>query len=84
MGGLGKTTIAQLAYNEERVKRYFNLRMWVRVSNDFEVRRLIGFIIESATSGSKCDTSNMDVLQQRLQEVLRGKLFLLVLDDVME
>nr|DAD29661.1 TPA_asm: hypothetical protein HUJ06_031129 [Nelumbo nucifera] len=82
MGGLGKTTIAQLVYNDDRVKGYFNLRMWICVSDDFDVKKLVRSIIESATAGAKCDISDMDPLQHRLQEVLRGKLFLLVLDDV--
>ncbi|KAL6335491.1 hypothetical protein AAG906_029734 [Vitis piasezkii] len=29
MGGIGKTTLAQLAYNHEKVKSYFHERMWV-------------------------------------------------------
>nr|DAD30269.1 TPA_asm: hypothetical protein HUJ06_031737 [Nelumbo nucifera] len=82
MGGQGKTTIAQLVYNDDRVKGYFNLRMWICVSDDFDVKKLVRSIIESATAGAKCDISDMDPLQHRLQEVLWGKLFLLVLDDV--
>ncbi|XP_058079948.1 putative disease resistance protein RGA4 [Magnolia sinica] len=81
MGGLGKTTLAQFAYNDERVAKHFELRMWVCVSNDFEVRRLIKTILESATDG-KHDLLELDLLQRRLQEKLRGKKFLLVLDDV--
>ena len=45
MGGLGKTTLAQMAYNEERVKQQFGLRIWACVSTDFDVRRITKAII---------------------------------------
>ncbi|XP_011038302.1 PREDICTED: putative disease resistance protein RGA1 isoform X2 [Populus euphratica] len=81
MGGLGKTTLAQMAYNEERVKQQFGLRIWVCVSTDFDVRRIIKAIIDSI-DGASCDLQKLDDLQQRLQQKLTGKKFLLVLDDV--
>jgi len=81
MGGLGKTTLAQMAYNEERVKQQFGLRIWVCVSTDFDVRRITKAIIESI-DGASCDLQKLDDLQQRLQQKLTGKKFLLVLDDV--
>ncbi|KAI5559481.1 hypothetical protein BDE02_17G113300 [Populus trichocarpa] len=81
MGGLGKTTLSQMVYNEERVKLQFRLRIWVCVSTDFDVRRLTRAIIESI-DGAPCGLQELDPLQQRLQEKLNGKKFLLVLDDV--
>ncbi|XP_034919416.1 putative disease resistance protein RGA4 [Populus alba] len=81
MGGLGKTTLAQMAYNEERVVQQFGLKIWVCVSTDFDVRRLTRAIIESI-DGAPCGLQELDPLQQRLQEKLNGKKFLLVLDDV--
>lgn len=81
MGGLGKTTLAQLVYNDGRVKRHFELRIWVCVSDDFDVERLIRAILESI-QGHGCDISNLDPLLLRLQEKLGGRRFLLVLDDV--
>ncbi|XP_058107093.1 putative disease resistance protein RGA3 [Magnolia sinica] len=81
MGGLGKTTLAQLAYNDDKVKMHFELRMWVCVSDDFDVKRITKSIIESAT-GSSCAHLDLDPLQNRLHKMLLAKRFLLVLDDI--
>ncbi|KAM6571145.1 hypothetical protein CsatA_015225 [Cannabis sativa] len=81
LGGMGKTTLAQLVFNDERVGNHFELKMWVCVSEDFDVLRLIKAIIESGT-GKACEALDMDPLQKRLRDMLRRKRFLLVLDDV--
>ncbi|CAL5422965.1 unnamed protein product [Camellia sinensis] len=81
MGGLGKTTLAQLIYNDGRVKSHFELRIWVCVSVDIDVERLTRAILESIERGG-CNISKLDPLLHHLQEKLRGKRFLLVLDDV--
>lgn len=81
LGGLGKTVLAQLAYNDERITRHFDLKFWVCVNDDFDVMKIMTSIIESA-SKSKCDFLGMDVLQFQLREILVGKRYLLVLDDV--
>nr|XP_048320034.1 putative disease resistance protein RGA1 isoform X2 [Ziziphus jujuba var. spinosa]XP_048320035.1 putative disease resistance protein RGA1 isoform X2 [Ziziphus jujuba var. spinosa]XP_048320036.1 putative disease resistance protein RGA1 isoform X2 [Ziziphus jujuba var. spinosa] len=81
MGGIGKTTLAKLVYNDPRVVKHFDMKIWVCVSEDFDVWRLIKAIIESA-SGNACEALDMDPLQKRLQNMLEGKKFLLVLDDV--
>ncbi|PIA26456.1 hypothetical protein AQUCO_09300037v1 [Aquilegia coerulea] len=81
IGGLGKTTLAQLVYNDERVSNHFGVRIWVCVSEDFGVKRLMKLIIESFT-GKPCDLEALDPIQNHLRELLSGKRFLIVLDDV--
>ncbi|XP_077239377.1 putative disease resistance protein RGA3 isoform X2 [Tasmannia lanceolata] len=81
MGGLGKTTLSQFVYNDQRVKTHFGLRAWACVSDNFNVLRITNAIIESAT-GSNCGLSNLDAAQRLLQEKLNGEKFLIVLDDI--
>ncbi|KAJ1389709.1 P-loop containing nucleoside triphosphate hydrolase [Sesbania bispinosa] len=84
IGGLGKTTLTQLVYNDERVIEHFNLRMWVFVSDDFDVKRLVLEIIKAMQGTDVVDAHNksFDQLQNLLREGLCGRNFLLVLDDV--
>ncbi|XP_054823665.1 putative disease resistance protein RGA3 isoform X2 [Prosopis cineraria] len=66
IGGLGKTTL---------------LKIWVCVSQNFDVKRMLKAIMESAT-GHSCESLDLDPLQRKLQETLQGKKYLIVLDDV--
>ncbi|KAL2662131.1 hypothetical protein AAZX31_02G024500 [Glycine max] len=81
LGGLGKTTLAQLIFNHKMVINKFEIRMWVCVSEDFSLNRMTKAIIEAA-SGQACENLDLDLLQRKLQDLLRGKRYLLVLDDV--
>ncbi|XP_042484173.1 putative disease resistance RPP13-like protein 1 [Macadamia integrifolia] len=81
MGGVGKTTLSQLVYNDQRVEKHFQLKAWVCVTEDFDVVRLTKEILESAT-GSFPSSNSLDLLQLKLKEALSNKRFLLVLDDM--
>lgn len=82
MGGLGKTTLAQLVYNHDRVKDHeFQLKAWVTVSTEFDICKIAKTIMEQISPGTPGIEEPAE-LQQRLKEALRGKKFLLVLDDV--
>ncbi|KAJ4783217.1 Disease resistance protein (CC-NBS-LRR class) family [Rhynchospora pubera] len=80
-GGLGKTTVARLVYNDKRVKDCFDLIGWVYVSDDFNIERITRDIIESFTREA-CDLKNPSVLMEEFAKVIIGKKVFLVLDDV--
>lgn len=82
MGGIGKTTLAKLVFNDKRVVDYYDLRVWVYVSEEFNLIRVVKEILEAATRRGHDDVLSFDALGRRLNQVLRGKRFLLVLDDV--
>ncbi|KAL6334723.1 hypothetical protein AAG906_021382 [Vitis piasezkii] len=80
-GGMGKTTLARLAYNHRKVKTHFDERIWVCVSDPFEPARIFRDIVEIIQKASP-NLHNLEALQQKVQTCVSGKTFLLVLDDV--
>ncbi|KAG5227722.1 disease resistance RPP13 protein [Salix suchowensis] len=81
MGGIGKTTLAQLVYNDRGVQESFDLKAWVCVSENFDVFKITNDVLKEfdpVIDGAR--TPNQ--LQLKLRETLLGQKFLLVLDDV--
>uniref|UniRef100_A0A803KVT8 Disease resistance protein RGA3 n=1 Tax=Chenopodium quinoa TaxID=63459 RepID=A0A803KVT8_CHEQI len=81
MGGMGKTTLAQLIYNDPQVKEYFEMRLWACVSEDFDIQEITKKILRSATN-TEIPELDMEQLQGRLRGILGEKKYFLVLDDV--
>ncbi|QHO52111.1 putative disease resistance protein RGA3 [Arachis hypogaea] len=84
IGGLGKTTLAQMVYNDTRVNEHFDPLMWVCVSDDFDVKKLIKKIIHAASKRENVVDANssLEYMISLLNQNLHSKRFLLVLDDV--
>ena len=81
MGGLGKTTLARLVYNDEMAKN-FDLKAWVCVSHVFDVENITKAILNSVESSDASGWLDFQQVQKKLTDELTGKKFLLILDDV--
>ncbi|WKA13410.1 hypothetical protein VitviT2T_030711 [Vitis vinifera] len=83
IGGLGKTTLAQLVYNDERVVNHFEFKIWACISDDsgdgFDVNMWIKKILKSLNDGG---AESLETMKTKLHEKISQKRYLLVLDDV--
>ncbi|KAF7104884.1 hypothetical protein CFC21_105747 [Triticum aestivum] len=98
MGDLGKTTLAQLVYNDPEIQKHFNMLLWVCVSDVFDVDSLAKSIVDAApgkkddgtealaskkkNDGTEAAASKKKTPLDILQNVVSGHRYLLVLDDV--
>ncbi|XP_068329245.1 disease resistance protein RGA2-like [Pyrus communis] len=86
IGGLGKSALAQVIFNDEVIQKHFELKIWICVSNIFELDILAKKILKAdeldKKQRDKVDQLDMDQLQNDLRKKVDGKKYLLVLDDV--
>ncbi|CAN6693146.1 unnamed protein product [Malus baccata var. baccata] len=82
MGGLGKTTLAKSIYNEDSVHKFFEKRIWVCVSHPFDVNLILLQMLEHLNPAKAPSKDNQNALLVFLNEELKNKRYLLVLDDV--
>ncbi|KAL4637680.1 hypothetical protein ACB092_03G094300 [Castanea dentata] len=87
MGGVGKTTLAQLAYNDSELNSaHFEKKGWVCVSNHFDKFMVAKAIIQAfgGDDSKKGDsnTTHWPSLMDKIRELVRGRKLFLVFDDV--
>ncbi|KAF3946957.1 hypothetical protein CMV_026836 [Castanea mollissima] len=83
MGGIGKTTLAQLAYNHPNVLDHFQQRMWICVSDPFDQCKVAKAIIKEVDpKRGSLDDFELQTLLCEIQKLIEDKKYFLVLDDV--
>nr|XP_029122806.1 putative disease resistance RPP13-like protein 1 [Elaeis guineensis] len=84
MGGIGKTTLAWKIFNHEMIQSSFNqIRpAWVCISKAYEQTTVLKKIIMAFKGGRDEIQSSDDELPNKLRQLVTGKKFFLVLDDV--
>ncbi|XP_062114741.1 putative disease resistance RPP13-like protein 1 [Humulus lupulus] len=68
MGGVGKTTLAQALFNDERVKNMFEHMAWVNVSDKFDAVAMTKSILEEVAQGGTFSNMNSNSLQNILDD----------------
>ncbi|VAI22540.1 unnamed protein product [Triticum turgidum subsp. durum] len=79
-GGMGKTTMIQHIYNNQQVQNHFPVRIWICVSFNFNLGKVLEQIKEDTLTvegENGCSTT-----QELIEHRLKHKRFLLVLDDI--
>ncbi|KAM3198870.1 hypothetical protein P3L10_034392 [Capsicum annuum] len=81
IGGIGKTTLANEVYNDACIRSHFDVCAWATVSQQHNVKEILLSLLRSTKAG----TINMNdeaELTNMLQKSLKGKRYLIVLDDM--
>ncbi|XP_050278693.1 putative disease resistance protein RGA3 [Quercus robur] len=83
LGGIGKTTLAQLAYNHPDVQAHFQKRMWICVSDPFDQCNVAKAIIKEVDPRHEpLNDTKLQTLLCKIQDLIKDEKYFLVLDDV--
>ncbi|VAH52048.1 unnamed protein product [Triticum turgidum subsp. durum] len=82
IAGVGKTTLAQLVYNDPDVEHQFDQRIWVWVSHNFDEMTLTKEILNSVSQERHEGINSFVKLQETLKSHANSKRLLLILDNV--
>ncbi|KAL2515011.1 putative disease resistance RPP13-like protein 3 [Forsythia ovata] len=74
MGGIGKTTFARNVYDDRLIEYHFHIRAWTTISQEYNVQKMLTDLLDSS--------SNIENLAEKLYKYLKGKRYLIVLDDM--
>lgn len=82
--GVGKTALARLIFDDSQVQNHFDLRIWVSVSDDFDLIVIMEKILVSVTRTTNPSGERLqaDELENRIRQEILRKRHLLILDDV--
>ncbi|KAK4728518.1 hypothetical protein R3W88_021506 [Solanum pinnatisectum] len=83
MGGMGKSTFAKKMFYDPSILSFFGIRGWITMSKDYSLRKMLLCLLQDAigVEGELDNVSDGD-LADRLQKSLKGRRYLIVVDDI--
>ncbi|XP_073138734.1 putative late blight resistance protein homolog R1A-10 [Henckelia pumila] len=84
MGGIGKTTFARNLFDDSLIVYHFHVRAWVTVSQEYQMREILERLLDSTglKPGPEMREASSEKLAELLYKSLKGKTYLIVMDDV--
>ncbi|CAI9113458.1 OLC1v1014064C1 [Oldenlandia corymbosa var. corymbosa] len=82
MPGLGKTTLASKVYNDNSISLHFQVRAWCPVSQTLDKKNVLVQLLKQADPNCGFSELNEQDLVERLWRRLKGKRYLILLDDI--
>ncbi|CAN4090048.1 unnamed protein product [Withania somnifera] len=82
MGGIGKTTLARKAYDHLPIRHHFDIHVWVTISQEFRGRNVYLEALHCISKKTDYDKMNDNQLADLVQKKLKGRRYLVVIDDI--
>uniref|UniRef100_A0A0E0HB55 NBS-LRR-like resistance protein n=1 Tax=Oryza nivara TaxID=4536 RepID=A0A0E0HB55_ORYNI len=82
VGGIGKTTLATMVFNDSELENHFKEKIWLSVNQDVNEIDLLKHAIEQFGGNHEHCRGDTVLLENALERAVRKKRFLLVMDDV--
>uniref|UniRef100_A0A453IY57 Disease resistance protein RGA3 n=2 Tax=Aegilops tauschii subsp. strangulata TaxID=200361 RepID=A0A453IY57_AEGTS len=80
-GGVGKTTLAQKIYNDQKIKGAFSNQAWICISQEYSGVALLKEVLRNFGVHQE-QGETVGELSSKLAATIRGQSFFLVLDDI--
>ncbi|KAL2515470.1 Disease resistance RPP13-like protein 4 [Forsythia ovata] len=82
-GGIGKTTLAKIIYNDSLIANHFDVRAWVVVSQEYPEQEVLKRLLNSLRGlNHESGEESIEKLAENVSKILEDKRYLIVMDDV--
>ncbi|KAL2543870.1 Disease resistance protein RPP13 [Forsythia ovata] len=85
MGGIGKTTLARIIYNDLLIASDSDIRAWVTLSQEYREQEVLKGLLNSLRGlNHELGEESIEKLVENVFKILKDKRYLIIIDDVWE